>query len=206
MRKLAERAGASTKEITGLIRTIQATVSDAVEAMEKSTLEVQNGARHTGEAGKALENIQAAADAVREQVDQASNSVEQMGKVSHDLASAAREVSTIVARNAKATQEMSSGSVEITKAIENIASVSEENSAAVEEVSASTEEMSAQIEEVTASAHELATMAQDLREIVGEFQLPKQASTAVKGMSGKAMGKSNGAKVRGGEYRVLDLA
>ncbi len=173
VRKLAERASASTKEISALIKSIQITVSEAVDAMNQSTREVENGAKRTSAAGQALENILQAAEGVQEQAGQAAISVEQMSRVSNDLVSAADQVSTIGEGNNAATQDMAGGSDEITRAIENIASVSEQNSAAIEEVSASTEEMTAQVEEVTASAETLAEMARALQDTVDAFRLPE---------------------------------
>ncbi len=178
VRKLAERASTSTKEIANLIKDIQKTVSEAVDAMNESTLEVENGTGHTSQAGTALDNILKAAEAVREQATQAAVSVGQMGKVSNELVSAANEVAAIVVQNTAATAEMASGSNNITQAIENIASISEENSAAVEQVSASTEEMSTLVGEVTASAQSLAGMAEKLQETVNQFVLHSEDKPA----------------------------
>lgn len=171
VRKLAERASAATKEIGGLIKSIQKTVSEAVSAMEDGAKEVERGVVIANEAGSALNEILTAAEAVNQQAEQAAAAAEQMSASANELVSAVDSVSAVVEENTAATEEMSAGSSEVTQAIENIASVSEENSAAVEEVSASAEEMSAQVEEVTAAAAELANLAQQLKAVVEQFKL-----------------------------------
>ena len=171
VRKLAERASSATKEIGGLIKSIQQTVTEAVKAMDDGAAEVDMGVVMANEAGSALNDILQAAEAVNQQAEQAASAAEQMSASANELVAAVDSVSAVVEENTAATEEMAAGSSEVTQAIENIASVSEENSAAVEEVSASTEEMSAQVEEVTASAQSLAELARQLQEVVKQFKL-----------------------------------
>ena len=54
VRKLAERSSTATKEIGGLIRAIQSTVSEAVAAMTESAQEVESGVTRANKAGQAL--------------------------------------------------------------------------------------------------------------------------------------------------------
>ncbi len=171
VRKLAERAGKATKEIGGLIKSIQHTVAEAVAAMDEGGQEVESGVKMASEAGKALEEIIKAAEEVYRQAEQADQGAEQMKAASSKLVSSVEEVNNVVEGNLSATSVMSTGISEVTRAIENIAAVSEENSAAIEEVSASAEEMSAQVEEVSASAQSLMEMARSLREVVQGFSL-----------------------------------
>ncbi len=58
VRKLAERAGRATKDITGLIKGIQVETSEAVTVMEESTREVEEGTRLADQAGAALREIE----------------------------------------------------------------------------------------------------------------------------------------------------
>ena len=177
VRKLAERSGSATKEIGGLIRSIQSTVNEAVAAMSESTREVENGVVRANQAGQALESITQAADAVFQQASQATKAAVQMKSAVSELVGVVESVSAVIEENTAATEEMSANSNEVTQSIENIASVSEENSASVEEVSASAEEMSAQVEEVSASASSLEEMAQVLQDIVAQFKLSNEQRT-----------------------------
>jgi methyl-accepting chemotaxis protein len=171
VRKLAERSSTATKEIGGLIKTIQQTVSDAVAAMKAGSSEVENGVSQAKEAGQALTEILKAADLVNRQVAGIVTAANEMTGLSTELVAATDAVSAVVEENTAATAQMSVGSAQVTQAIENIASVSEENSASVEEVSAGAEEMSAQVEEVTAAAQALSEMAQALHQVVVQFKL-----------------------------------
>jgi methyl-accepting chemotaxis protein len=177
VRKLAERASTATKEIGGLVKDIQRTVSDAVKAMNDGSVEVERGVEQANQAGQALEQILSAAREVNGQVAQIATAANHMSNLSNELVAATDAVGAVVEENTAATEEMSAGSAEVTQAIENIASVSEENGAAVEEVSASAEEMSAQVEEVTASAQSLAEMAETLQQVVAQFKLLTEEQT-----------------------------
>ncbi len=176
VRKLAEKSATATKEIAGLIKGIQQTVSEAVAAMNESASEVETGVSRANESGQALASILQAVEAVNRGAMEAAATVQKMSASSNELVSAMDSVSAVVEENTAATEEMAAGSSEVTQSIESIASVSEENSAAVEQVSASAEEMSAQVEEVTASAQSLSEMAQSLQELVKQFKLTSETT------------------------------
>ena len=171
VRKLAERSSLATKEIAALIKGIQKTVSEAVSAMKQSAAEVESGVIKANSAGEVLENILNAAESVYKQAEEAGATAAKVGAAAAELVEAVDSVSAVIEENTAATEEMAANSTELTLAIENIASVSQENSAAVEQVSASTEEVSAQVEEVSASATSMMEMAQNLQEIVAQFNL-----------------------------------
>jgi len=58
VRKLAERAARSTKDITGLIKGIQVETNEAVVVMEEGTREVEEGTKLADQAGTALREIE----------------------------------------------------------------------------------------------------------------------------------------------------
>jgi methyl-accepting chemotaxis protein len=171
VRKLAEKSALATKEITGLIKGIQQTVAQAIQAMDESAGEVENGVRLANQSGQALGSLLQTAKKGRSSGEEISEAAAKMSKLASELSNAMESVSAVVEENTAATEEMAVGSSEVSQAIENIVAVSEQNSAAVEEVSASAEEMSAQVEEVTASAETLAKMTADLRAQVIQFKL-----------------------------------
>jgi len=171
VRKLAENSAAATREIAELIKGIQQTVAEAVQAMDEGAAEVEAGTARAGEAGQALDSILQAVEVAHHQVGEIAAAAQQVEASSGELVGAMDAVSAVVEENTAATEEMAAGSTEVTQAIENIASVSEENNAAVEEVSAAAEEMNAQVETVSASAESLSEMARTLQELVAQFDL-----------------------------------
>ncbi len=78
VRKLAERASSATKEIGGLIKGIQTTVAEAVNAMNEGAREVEIGVARANGAGQALNDILKAAEAVYQQADQAASASQRM--------------------------------------------------------------------------------------------------------------------------------
>ncbi len=58
VQRLAERSAAATKQIEGLVKTIQSDTSEAVVSMEASTTQVVEGAQQAEQAGKALSEIE----------------------------------------------------------------------------------------------------------------------------------------------------
>ncbi|MCP4544414.1 MAG: methyl-accepting chemotaxis protein [Chloroflexi bacterium] len=177
VRKLAEGSANATKEIAGLIRTIQQTITEAVQAMEAGAAEVESGLEQAAEAGHALDSILAASEEVNLKVEEIAAAAQQMDASANELVGAMDAVSAVVEENTASTEEMAAGSGQISQTIENIAAISEENSASTEEVSATVEEVSAQVEEVTASAQSLSGMAEELQALVAQFKLPSTATS-----------------------------
>ncbi len=173
VRKLAEKSAEATKEIGTLIKGIQKTVAEAVQAMDEGAKEVSAGVTRANEAGQALSSILIAAEESNRQIADIAAAALQMDTLANNLVSAMDTVSAVVEENTAATEEMAAGSGEVAQAIENIAGVSEENSASAEEVSAAVEEVNAQVEEFIASAQSLADMAQTLQSLVAQFNLPE---------------------------------
>ena len=187
VRKLAERSGNSTLEITNLITGIQNTVSEAVVAMDEGSKEVDTGMIKAGEAGTALSQILQAVGDVHEEIIRVEGAAEKMMTSSKTLVESVDMVTNVIDANRSSVEQMASMSNEMTLSIEAIASVAEENSAAVEEVSASTEELSAQAEEVAASANTMLEMAASLKEMVSSFVIEKtEIETTDEGLSDKS--------------------
>ncbi len=74
VQRLAERSGDATRQIAALVRAIQADTQDAVQAMERSTREVVEGARLSDNAGAALADIDALSRQVADLIEQIASS------------------------------------------------------------------------------------------------------------------------------------
>lgn len=171
VRKLAERAGTSAKEISLLIGSIQTGTAQAVQAMEKGTVEVEEGSRLATEAGNALRSILQVVDQTAEDVEAITNTAREIAAGSRDVMQSVDAMAAVTEQNTAATEQMTAGSDHMAASMLEIAAISEENAAAAEEVSASTEEMNASTEEIAASAHSLAETARGLQEQIARFKV-----------------------------------
>ncbi|MGV3616219.1 MAG: methyl-accepting chemotaxis protein [Fimbriimonas sp.] len=157
VRKLAEQAGGSTKQIAELIESVRTTVSETVVAIEGTTQEVSVGAETSERAGRALVRILEVAKVVAERA-------ATVATLTQSAATAMGAVAQSTEENASAASEMARGADRVVGSISGVAAVSEEAAAGAEELTAS-------IEEVGAAAGDLAAMSQSLREIVSRFRV-----------------------------------
>jgi methyl-accepting chemotaxis protein len=169
--QLAERARGSAREIRSLVKGIQLTVDEAVNAMRKSQHEVDLGMERADSAGNALKQILEGVKDVSVQVGLALKAVEQMQNIARAVAGEVKTFSRIVDENNAAVNEMKTGYNHLEKTIARIASLSAENSVAAQEVSVSSEQMREQMEEVDMASITLEEMAGQLRSVVMNFRL-----------------------------------
>ena len=113
MQRLAERSAEATRQIAGIVRTIQSDTHDAVSAMEASTQGVVEGARLTDAAGQALADI---------------------GRVSRDLAALIGAISQSTEHQAQAATAVASRMQDILGITEQAMEGSQRTAAAVDEL------------------------------------------------------------------------
>ena len=116
VRKLAERTGKATKEITQMIQSIQTETKSAVEAMESGTKQVQLGVESTTQAGTSLHEIIKTSE-------QVGDMVMLIATAATEQASAADEINGNVEQIAKITQETAAGAGESAKAIHELSNL-----------------------------------------------------------------------------------
>ena len=85
VRKLAERSGGATKEISSLIRSIQKTVEESIKATEEGNREVEKGVKNVNKSGEALKSILESIEEVAEQNRAANIEIGKMRKLSEGL-------------------------------------------------------------------------------------------------------------------------
>jgi methyl-accepting chemotaxis protein len=118
VRKLAERTGKATKEITDMIKGIQSDTKGAVAGMEQGINEVQQGRELADKAGESLTAI----------------------------ATYSQKVMDMIQQIATAAEEQSAASEEIARSVEGIAKVTKENATGVEQSAAAAEQLNRQAE------------------------------------------------------------
>jgi len=85
VRKLAERTGTATKEISSMIGTIQNETSIAVKAMGEGTEKVENGVKLANEAGDALEQIDQGIQNVSDMINQIATATEEQSATTDEI-------------------------------------------------------------------------------------------------------------------------
>ncbi|MBD3257323.1 HAMP domain-containing protein [candidate division GN15 bacterium] len=118
VRKLAERTGKATGEITDMIKGIQTETQEAVQSMETGIGEVDKG---------------------RELADNAGNSLSEIVSVSQRVMDMIQQIAT-------AAEEQSSAAEQISKNVENVASITKETATGAEQSAAAAEELNRQAE------------------------------------------------------------
>ncbi|GIX21955.1 MAG: protein PilJ [Gammaproteobacteria bacterium] len=110
VQRLAERAGAATKQIAALVETIQTDTHEAVSSMEQSTAGVVTGAKLAEDAGNALTEIEAVSKELAELITAIS-------KEARTQASAAVNISQSMNVIKRITMETSEGTRETARAV-----------------------------------------------------------------------------------------
>jgi methyl-accepting chemotaxis protein len=171
VRKLAERSSTATKEIGKLVRNIQQSVNEAIDAMELGAEEVDKGVSRTGEAGRALQDILVATNAVNQQTTEANHEAVDMRSAARELMNAMEAVSAVIEENTASTEEMSASSNEVEQSIGNITELSHANSQSIALASSAAQKASQKVELMVTSMENLAQMAEALRNTAARFEL-----------------------------------
>ncbi|MBV7433481.1 methyl-accepting chemotaxis protein [Cardiobacteriaceae bacterium TAE3-ERU3] len=99
VQKLAERSTKATRRIESLVNTIQGDTGEAIHSMEKSTMEVVNGADIAEQAGDALNKIESVSTSLASLIDRISQSTQQVSDRAKKIASEMKNVNIIAEEN-----------------------------------------------------------------------------------------------------------
>jgi len=120
IKDLAERTGASTKEISQLIRGVQDESKNAVLAMERGVKNVEEGVRLGGEAEGALKKINESAGKATQMVKAIARATVEQARGSKQVTNAINRIAETVVQIAKATAEQAKGSEHIMQSAERM--------------------------------------------------------------------------------------
>jgi len=105
VRKLAERTGAATKEISAMICTIQSETKTAVAAMEAGSKEVESGVESTRRAGDSLQQIIQMSEQVLEMVTQIATAATQQAAATQEIDSSVDQIARIASSTEAGVQQ-----------------------------------------------------------------------------------------------------
>ncbi|MGE5672600.1 MAG: methyl-accepting chemotaxis protein [Mycobacterium leprae] len=171
VRKLAERAGRSAHEITGLIAAIQGGTTQVVNQMEQVNSHAGEGTELAARTRDALADILRVVEQTAADTHSIIQATESLANASRLVAEAANAVAAVTEENTASTEQMAAGAEQVSVSARSITRVSEANAASAEEVSASVEEVNAQTEEIAAAAEDLERVARDLQRQVSRFRV-----------------------------------
>ncbi len=120
VRKLAERTGKATGEITKMIKGIQQETSEAVGSMESGITEVDAGRELTDRAGNSLSEIVTMSESVMNMIQQIAIASEQQTAASEEIAKNIDNISNITIENAKGAEEAAVASEDLSHQAENL--------------------------------------------------------------------------------------
>jgi methyl-accepting chemotaxis protein len=164
VRKLAERASGSTKEIADLIEVVRKGVDDAVSSMDLTQKEVEGGASRSKETAEALAAIIEAVKDVQAASKENTTEVDSMTDGAQTVSGAVQNVASISEESAASAQELSANSEEV--------------AASTQSVSAAVQEQSAGIEQTNSVARGLSGNAQKLKEVSRRFRTKENEDPA----------------------------
>ena len=105
VRKLAERTGQSTQQITGMISTIQSSSGQAVSVMDDTVRRVGSGVELAGRAGEAITRISTSTDHLVKGVEDISDALEQQNLAYQDIARHVERIAQMTEENSHAAGE-----------------------------------------------------------------------------------------------------
>ncbi|MGG1651444.1 methyl-accepting chemotaxis protein [Paenibacillus sp. NRS-1780] len=143
VRKLAEESAKSATLISERIEAMQADMDHALTAMHQARTRVTEG------------------------IDSVSTSEQSFAEISQAVERAMGHINDITG----VTQEMARGASGVVSIMGDISHISNESAGNTESISAAAEQQLASIEEIASSSADLSQMAEELRELVGRFQV-----------------------------------
>lgn len=119
VRNLAERTTQATRQIDGMITSIQQETAQAIETMREGTVEVEDGKRLAHEAGASLQEIVASAELTEQMIMQIATASQQQSATSEEMARSIDMISTV-------SQEAAQGVSEIAQAADGLNTLTDE--------------------------------------------------------------------------------
>ncbi len=171
VRRLAERTSLATKEIGGIISSVQSGTRDAVSAMSAGVRDVESGRQITAGAGAALESIILSVQESTKQIEDIAHELESLGLGANRIVVAAEGIAQSATQSADGAQEIAQGTSRVTESILQVSATSQQTSASAEEVSAATQELAAQSQQLAATAARMRELANHLNTGAARFRL-----------------------------------
>ena len=155
IKDLAERTGASTKEIADLIRSVQTEAVNAVGAMNQVVRSVDEGVELGKETEGALKKIQDSAHKSTQMVKAIARATIEQARGSKQVPMAINRIAETVQQIASATAEQARGSEQIMKSAEKMKAITKHVERSAQEQSRGSKQITRAIESISEMVHHL---------------------------------------------------
>jgi methyl-accepting chemotaxis protein len=185
IRRLAERAVESTREISQTIRGVQSEVSRAVSSTGEVSERTRDGIHLADSAGQALEKIITSSGRTRNLMEEVALATQQQIRAAEQAQEAMRHIQRVSEEARIATREQATGTRQIVNAVENMSrqtrevfSATEEQKKGGEMILTATDQINqgarstqTAIQEMANAAEDLSSQANRLTELVAAFRV-----------------------------------
>src|SRR5580658_8422990 len=155
IKDLAERAGASTREITDLIKTVQAESKNAIAAVERGALNVDRGVEVSNEAERALKKI-------LESSQKSTNMVRAIARATVEQAKGSKQVTDAIGRIAETVQQIAAATAQQARGSELIMTSAEKMRVITQHVERSSQEQARGGRQITSAIENISSMVNQL--------------------------------------------
>jgi len=155
IKDLAERAGASTREITDLIKTVQAESKNAITAVERGAHNVDRGVEVSNEAERALKKILESSQKSTNMVRAIARATVEQAKGSKQVTDAIGRIAETVQQIAAATAQQARGSELIMKSAEKMRIITQHVERSSQEQARGGRQISGAIENISSMVNQL---------------------------------------------------
>jgi methyl-accepting chemotaxis protein len=155
IKDLAERTGASTKEISELVRGVQDQSKAAISAMDRGVRNVEEGVRLGQETETALKKIQESSQKSTQMVKAIARATIEQARGSKQVTMAINRIAETVQQIATATAEQARGSEQIMKSAEKMKAITKHVERSAQEQSRGSKQITRAIESISEMVHHL---------------------------------------------------
>ena len=155
IKDLAERTGASTKEISELVRGVQEQSKAAITSMDRGVRNVEEGVRLGQETETALKKIQESSQKSTQMVKAIARATIEQARGSKQVTMAINRIAETVQQIATATAEQARGSEQIMKSAEKMKAITKHVERSAQEQSRGSKQITRAIESISEMVHHL---------------------------------------------------
>jgi methyl-accepting chemotaxis protein len=155
IKDLAERAGTSTREITDLIKTVQAESKNAITAVERGALNVDRGVEVSNDAERALKKI-------LESSQKSTNMVRAIARATVEQAKGSKQVTDAIGRIAETVQQIAAATAQQARGSELIMKSAEKMRVITQHVERSSQEQARGGRQITGAIENISSMVNQL--------------------------------------------